>query len=131
MTDIIPRLPFSIHPHSKIKNYWENLNEGKFSTTKCSVCGSIHFPPRIMCPYCYANSLKWIELPLIGRIIAFTYVNAPPAGFAKPYYLVVVHIPKLEKPIPGIFIGTKSPSINQEVEISFQQIGEQAFVHFK
>jgi uncharacterized protein len=65
--------------------FYENLKAGKFSTTKCNVCGLVSFPPRVLCPDCYSEDLRYIELPRRGKVICFSEeTKGVPLGFDAP-----------------------------------------------
>ena len=36
--------------------FYNNLREGRFTTTKCKKCGHIAFPPGVICPGCWSES---------------------------------------------------------------------------
>jgi hypothetical protein len=60
--------PIEAKEFNRIHRFYENLREGKFTTTKCSKCGRVAYPPRVICPECYGEELEWIELPKKGRV---------------------------------------------------------------
>lgn len=57
---------------NRIHTFYDNLKDGKFTTTKCEDCGKIAYPPRVICPECYSDNLEWIELPKKGKVIVAT-----------------------------------------------------------
>lgn len=59
--------PIEAKEFNRIHEFYENLREGKFTTTKCKQCGRVAYPPRVICPECYSDELEWIELPKKGR----------------------------------------------------------------
>ena len=61
--------PIEAKEFNRIHKFYENLREGKFTTTKCKNCGKIAYPPRVICPECYSDELEWIELPKKGKVI--------------------------------------------------------------
>jgi len=61
--------PIEAKEFNRIHEFYENLREGKFTTTKCKKCGRVSYPPRVICPECYSDELEWIELPKKGRVI--------------------------------------------------------------
>lgn len=71
--------PIEARQFNRIHAFYENLREGKFTTTKCKDCGKIAYPPRVICPECYSDELEWIELPKKGRVITATekYAGVP------------------------------------------------------
>ncbi len=124
---VLKQFPYFIEKAEKILPFWEGLNEGKFKTTKCQNpnCGAIHFPPRILCPECYSTQIEWVNLPTTGTVETFTHVEIPPEGFAEPYYLAMVQMDQLEKPILARYAGEEAPEIGQKVKMAFEEVGEQ------
>ena len=60
--------PIEAKEFNRIHEFYENLREGKFTTTKCKKCGRVSYPPRVICPGCYSDELEWTELPKKGRV---------------------------------------------------------------
>ena len=61
--------PIEAKEFNRIYKFYENLREGKFTTTKCKQCGRVAYPPRVICPECYSDELEWIELPKKGKVV--------------------------------------------------------------
>jgi len=61
--------PIEAKEFNRIYKFYENLREGKFTTTKCKKCGRVSYPPRVICPECYSDELEWIELPKRGKVV--------------------------------------------------------------
>ena len=59
--------PIEAKEFNRIYKFYENLREGKFTTTKCKQCGRVAYPPRVICPECYSDELEWVELPKKGK----------------------------------------------------------------
>ncbi|SFS12616.1 hypothetical protein SAMN05216559_4089 [Halomicrobium zhouii] len=62
--------------HTGIHEFYERLREGQLSTTRCSDCGDVQFPPRIVCPECHSDDLEYVDLPHEGELFAFSMVRA-------------------------------------------------------
>ena len=77
--------PFEAKEFNRIHPFYENLKQGRFTTTKCKQCGSVPFPPRVVCPNCNSEDLDWVDLPTQGKVLAFTEeVAGVPLGFESP-----------------------------------------------
>ena len=115
----------------KITKFWEQLEQGKLLTTKCS-CGQIHWPPRTFCNNCYDDKLDWIELPLNGRLINWTTVKAPPnKELPQEYTLGIVELPLKGVKLFGMFNPDLiSPQLEYglPIKITFRKQGE--FIYF-
>ncbi len=64
--------PLQVKEFNRVYKFYENLKEGRFTTTKCKDCGHVAYPPRVICPECYSENLEWIDLPKEGTVIVFT-----------------------------------------------------------
>ena len=70
---------------NQIYPFFDNLKEGRFTTTKCKDCGAEPFPPRVMCPECFSTNLEWIDWPTEGTVIdVMEEMVGVPLGFGKP-----------------------------------------------
>lgn len=73
--------------------FYENLRQGRFTTTKCKDCGHVAYPPRVICPECYSESLEYIDLPTKGKVIIFTEeVKGVPLGYDSPLIHAVIDL---------------------------------------
>ena len=52
----------------------QHLAEHHLVGSGCPACGEITFPPQAVCPKCYNDRVKWVELPNTGRLAAFTSI---------------------------------------------------------
>jgi uncharacterized OB-fold protein len=69
---------------TEISQFFQNLKQGKLTTTKCTECGKLRWPPRILCPHCYSNDLEWVDLGTEGELYAFTEVRiGAPLGMVQ------------------------------------------------
>ena len=78
-----------------IHTFFDNLKEGRFTTTKCKSCGEILWQPRIVCPHCNADEMEWIDLPQEGKLYAYTEViHGAPLGMEgdAPFSVGVVEV---------------------------------------
>jgi len=64
--------------------------------TRCSACGSVHFPRADACTYCATEHPEPIELSRRGTLWAWTAVTAPPPGYQGevPFGVGVVELPE-------------------------------------
>lgn len=65
--------------HTQIHEFYENLHEGELTTTQCTDCEALHFPPRIICPECTSDNLEYVSLPHNGELYSFTEVRGTAA----------------------------------------------------
>ena len=72
--------PQEYEDSTRLYKFYDNLREGKLTTTKCKDCGTIHWPPRFLCPECLSENIEWVDMPKTGKIYSFTvaYGGLPP-----------------------------------------------------
>ena len=74
--------PLEAKEFNRIYQFYENLKEGRFTTTRCKKCGYVAYPPRVICPECYSDELEYIDLPKKGKVVVFTeQLKGIPLGF--------------------------------------------------
>jgi len=61
--------PIEAKEFNRIYKFYDHLREGRLTTTKCSACGHVAYPPRVICPECYSDKLEWIDLPKKGKVL--------------------------------------------------------------
>jgi uncharacterized OB-fold protein len=77
--------PLEAKEFNRIHQFYENLKQKRFTTTKCKKCGHVPFPPRVICPECNSEDLEWVGLPTQGKVLYFTEeVAGVPLGFDSP-----------------------------------------------
>ncbi len=54
----------------------------RLEAAKCS-CGKVLYPPRVVCPSCKGDTFETIVLPRKGKVVTYTVVRVPPAGFTE------------------------------------------------
>ena len=70
---------------NRISQFYNSLRAGKFTTTQCKRCSHVAWPPRVICPECYAEDLEWVQLSKRGKVITFSeQVRGVPLGFESP-----------------------------------------------
>ncbi|MFZ3120138.1 MAG: Zn-ribbon domain-containing OB-fold protein [Variovorax sp.] len=74
--------------------FWEGLVQGKWQTTCCDACGRQTFPPRLACPHCWSDQVRWSPLSARGTLYSWTRIHAAPAVFAaeSPYAVGIVDL---------------------------------------
>ena len=81
---------------SKIgKRFLSALKEGRLEGTRCTKCDVLYFPPRANCKECLSdNNIEYLDFSGEGRILSFSEVQVPPAGFERfaPYTVCVIDL---------------------------------------
>lgn len=90
--------PLQTEDFTRIHAFFDNLKEGRLTTTKCKKCGEILWQPRTVCPHCNADEMEWIDLPQEGKLFAFTEViYGAPLGMEQdaPFSIGLVELDDL------------------------------------
>ena len=74
--------------------FWSALGQGRLTTTRCTSCGFLTFPPKIVCPECWCREVEYVTLSGRGRLASFTEICVPPAAFRHeaPYVIGIVDL---------------------------------------
>ncbi len=55
----------------------------RLEAAKCEACDRVLYPPRERCPACGSHSFAAVTLPRTGKVVTYTVVRVPPAGFTE------------------------------------------------
>jgi len=114
--------PFEAPEFTRIYPFFDNLREGKFTTTKCKKCGHIAFPPGVICPKCWSDELEWVELPKRAKVVTLTETQAgAPAGFPSPLIIAWLTFGENSplKHLLGRIINCKEGELKEGDEVQF------------
>jgi uncharacterized OB-fold protein len=66
----------------------------RLEAAKCDGCGKILYPPRLTCPGCGGRGFSDEVLPRDGKVVTYTVIRVPPAGFTEqtPLPLALVEL---------------------------------------
>jgi uncharacterized OB-fold protein len=103
-------------------SFYQFLGERKLMGSQCQLCGTLHVPPRAICPDCYGADMEWVEMSGEGELVAFTTIHIAPtamieAGYDRknPYCTGIVQL--AEGPAVSAQILGVDPTKPQEIEI--------------
>jgi uncharacterized OB-fold protein len=103
-------------------SFYQFLGESKLMGSQCQSCGTLHVPPRAICPDCYGADMEWVEMSGEGELVAFTTIHIAPtamleAGYDRknPYCTGIVQL--AEGPAVSAQILGVDPTKPQEIEI--------------
>jgi len=59
---------------------------------KCTKCGKVHYPPRLICDVCRSQDFEKVTVSDEATIVTFTVIHTPPSQFKDqaPYAIAVV-----------------------------------------
>jgi uncharacterized OB-fold protein len=114
--------PPAPHPAKYLRRFRGNAAEfyrrleetGHPATTRCHACAMTSFPPRSHCARC-GGSQEWVELPLEGRLHAFT-TQETAVRFRAPAVLALAELG--DAVVPGIVERSyEALSIGQQITV--------------
>jgi len=117
-----------------IARFWrETPRRYNLGGSKCDGCGTVYFPPRMVCPTCTSHrqsieKMSPFQLSGDGEVISFTLVHDPAEGFEMqvPYVLALVKTP--EGPIltgQVVDVEPKDVAIGLRVRATFRKLREE------
>ncbi len=117
------------------KNYADYLAEGKIRGSKCAKCGTLHLPPRPVCPGCGGSEMTWEDVSGDGVIRAFTVVHVPLSTMVgrSPYAVAVVKLDDGPS-VTGLLLEVdegETLSVGERVVAEFVKEGEKTVLCFK
>ena len=81
---VLDMWPLENPENNRIHPFYDNLKQGRWTTTRCKKCGNIDYPPGVACTKCWSDDLEWVDLPQTAKIVAVTEMAGPPTGFEPP-----------------------------------------------
>lgn len=78
-----------------VSSYWREIPQRyRLEAGKCSQCGKIFYPPRLICDACKSREFEPVKLANEGKIITYTIIHTPPKQFKDqaPYAMAVVEL---------------------------------------
>lgn len=78
-----------------VARYWREVPQRfRFEAKKCTKCGYIAFPPRLICPECGDRNFNDYILKDTGKILTFTTIEVGPSEFSDqvPYSVAIVEL---------------------------------------
>jgi uncharacterized OB-fold protein len=107
---------------NRLYTFYDNLREGRFTTTRCRNCGHVTFPPSLICTKCWSNDMEWIDLPKRARVVTFTETQAgAPIGFEPPLIIAWLNFGK-DCPLKHLLvriIDCPSGKLKEDDEVEF------------
>jgi uncharacterized OB-fold protein len=101
--------PLEDGKQTRLSPFYDHLRSGRLTTTRCRKDGRISWPPRVVCPECHTSELDWVDVPVDGRIYAFSAVLVgAPLGMESevPFVVGLVEIDGVPFRMFGRIVGT-------------------------
>jgi len=94
---------------------------------KCTGCGKVHFPPRLICDACRCREFEDTTLPREGKILTWTVIYVPPPNFdlEAPYVVAIVELEGgVRLTCQVVDCGPEELAVDVPVELVFRRIQE-------
>ncbi|BBY21983.1 Zn-ribbon domain-containing OB-fold protein [Mycobacterium stomatepiae] len=107
-------------PSSASAPFWEATRERELHMQRCADCTRLVWYPRVMCPHCGADALRWERLSGDGVVYAVSVHHRPalPALADKvPYSVVLVDLAENARMMSNVF--GPPPRVGDAVRIAW------------
>ena len=104
--------------------YWREIPQRyRYEAAKCTSCGKVFFPPRIVCNGCRSKEFEKVILAQDGVVETFTVIRVAPTGFEDeaPYAVGIV---KLDD-------GVKITAQLADCDVDKIRIGDRVHLEFR
>ena len=95
--------------------FYDRLEGGKLTGSRCTHCERVFFPPRPYCPVCHSADVEPVDFSGRGKLAAFTVISIAPsamiaAGYDRknPYCAGIVELeegPRISAQILGVDVA--------------------------
>jgi uncharacterized OB-fold protein len=117
------------------QSFNDYLSDKRIRGTECEDCGTIHLPPRPLCPKCSSRNLDWVDLRGDGIIQSYTVIYVPLTRMQgrSPYAVGIVRLDDGPS-ISGLILDVSCEddiSIGSRVKADFITEGEKTTLCFR
>ncbi len=113
---------------SPARSWREYPRRYRLEAARCTGCGKVLYPPRLVCPACKGREFETVTLPREGHVVAPTVVRVPPAGFTEdaPLAIAIVELSNGVRVMVQVADLTDPAglSIGDPVRLEFRRIRE-------
>jgi uncharacterized OB-fold protein len=109
--------------------YWREIPQRyRYEAAKCTGCGAVYFPPRLVCAECKGRTFEKVVLANTGKVETFTVIRVAPCDFVDeaPYPVGIIELDdgvKIQCQINDCPID--SLKIGMPVRIEFRKVKEE------
>jgi hypothetical protein len=109
-------------------NSWREIpRRYRMEANKCSGCGKVFYPPRLICNECQGREFEKSTLPHSGKLVTYTVIRVPPSEFSDeaPYAVAVVELDNgVRLQCQVVDCEFDKLSIGMSVKLEFRRIQE-------
>jgi uncharacterized OB-fold protein len=76
------------------QEFFDGVREGRLVVQRCTACGALCVPPKVVCPECEGESWNRAALAGDGEVTSYTVIRVAPARLAAeaPYVVAVTRM---------------------------------------
>jgi uncharacterized OB-fold protein len=113
---------------SSAQKYWREIPQRyRLQAGRCTTCGYIAYPPRLICPVCKNREFEDIHLSRSGKLLTYTIIHVPPPQFDRqtPYAVGIVETEEGARLTVGIAdVEPEDLVVGMPVRLEFRKIQE-------
>lgn len=122
-------------PDDSTRPYWEAARDERLVMQRCDACGSMQYPPDLVCNNCQSADRHFEEVSGRGTVYSHAvYTRSFSAGFEAPYVLALVDLedhPELRMLTNIVETDPEKVEIGMPVEVVFESRGEWKIPQFR
>lgn len=109
--------------------YWREIPQRyRLEAAKCTSCGKVFFPPRIVCKGCGGREFEQVTLPDTGKLVTYTVIRIAPSEFSTqaPYAMGIAELDNgVRLAAQVVDVAFKDLAVGMPVKIEFRKIREE------
>ena len=106
--------------------FWREVPQRyRYEAGKCTKCGKVFFPPRLICNECHGREFTKVTLAQSGVVETFTVIHVAPSGFGDevPYVVGIVQLDDgVNLTAQIVDCEPKELSIGDKVRLEFRRV---------
>lgn len=116
--------------------FWEGTRAGELRLQRCSGCSGYVFYPRIRCPHCGDDQLRWVRASGRGRLYSYVINHLPAPGWTGevPYVIAIVELdegPRMMTNLVDVAPVPEALPLDLRLEVVFVPRGDQFLPLFR
>ncbi len=109
--------------------YWRSIPQRyRLEAAKCTSCGEIFFPPRLVCRSCKGREFEQVVLPDTGKLLTYTVIRIAPSEFSTqaPYAVGIAELDNGVKVTAQVVdVDFDDLKVGLPVKIEFRKVREE------
>jgi uncharacterized OB-fold protein len=109
--------------------YWRSIPQRyRLEAAKCTSCGEVFFPPRLVCRSCKGREFEQVVLPDTGKLLTYTVIRIAPSEFSTqaPYAMGIAELDNGVKLAAQVAdVDFKDLKVGMPVKIEFRKVREE------